>query len=132
MPCFLVEVKAFSQTHKLFIRSNYWTTITLSSKFHERCTPLESSYHYGILQIKNSNIPPHSLASGQATLSEIPARGNRSFFPESERGDGLFISFQGPCRMQSCLCGRLPVIKEEWITGYAQTLSLQRSAKLMK
>lgn len=88
-----------------------------------------------ILQVSRSrtpSFPPPSLACGQELLSEMPAPGNRSFFPESEGGDGLFIFFRGTSGMHSCLCGRLPIIKEEWITCYAQTLYLQRSATLMK
>lgn len=54
----------------------------------------ESSYHSAILQIKNPNFPPQSLASGQAVLPEIPAPGNRSFFPVSEEMDRLFPSFR--------------------------------------
>lgn len=105
-----------------FIRGHCWTAVILVIHFHPNSMRNASLWSLPtILQFFRTRTPTFLSISGhlpRQRCPRYPAPGKRSFFLESERRDGLFPSLRD-CRIHSCPCGRLPIIKEELMTCYA-------------
>ena len=121
MPLCLSEVKVFSLgTQIWFIKGGCWAAKILVIHFDPNSVRNASLWNLpSILQFFQTRTKTSLTISWHLIkLLEVPSSWQQIVLSWVRREDGLFPSIRD-CRMHSCPCGRLPIMKEELITCYA-------------